>query len=136
MKLELQQKLFKDCPELFKFHNHEGPPYWPIKFGIDTEDGWNDIVINLCYELESILKTLPKNEESILGCVQIKEKFGGLRFYMSGYDIDNKVENLIIEAEHKCWKICERCGHEGKLVSTRRKWLLTLCPQCEEKVNS
>lgn len=55
--------------------------------------------------------------------LQIKEKFGGLRFYVDGSD---KLEEMISQAEADSFKTCELCGKPGVLRSTG-SWLKTLC---------
>lgn len=60
---------------------------------------------------------------------QIKEKFGGLRFYASG--VPKEAQELIIEAEMLSMKTCERCGNPGKPRS-ERGWILTLCDKCDK----
>lgn len=55
--------------------------------------------------------------------VQIKEKFGTLRFYVNGGT--TKTEAFIEFAEYHSGRICETCGAPGK---TRGEgWLTTLC---------
>ena len=63
---------------------------------------------------------------------QVKEKFGGLRFYInSGSD---EIHKRIIEAERKSHKVCEKCGEPGKSISGG--WIVTLCEfHAEEKLN-
>lgn len=58
---------------------------------------------------------------------QIKEKFGGLRFYTNGGD--QYVSGLIGMAESWAAQTCERCGETG----TRRLggWVRTLCDKHE-----
>jgi hypothetical protein len=61
---------------------------------------------------------------------QVKEKYGGLRFYInSGSD---EIHNRIIEAERLSHDTCEITGHPGK---TRRDlgWHVTLCDEEYEK---
>jgi hydrogenase maturation factor HypF (carbamoyltransferase family) len=69
--------------------------------------------------------------------VQIKEKFGGLRYYvnyhgMSDDDIQ-QIEYIIRNAEMKTFAVCEDCGGNGEKVSPRRYWMKTLCPDCQNK---
>lgn len=55
---------------------------------------------------------------------QIKEKFGGLRFYISsGSDEIYKVIKIF---EELSYKVCENCGKPGK-PRDDIGWLLTLC---------
>ena len=59
---------------------------------------------------------------------QVKEKFGGLRFYMTcGTD---EIFNLIDEAEELSYKTCEECGKPGEEKDTG--WIRTLCDYCHE----
>jgi ribosomal protein L37AE/L43A len=62
--------------------------------------------------------------------VQVKEKFGGLRFYV-GFST-NEFMDLIDKCEERSYHICERCGKKGVLRENRR-WILTLCDECNEK---
>src|SRR4030095_3349929 len=60
---------------------------------------------------------------------QVKEKFGGLRFY-AGVDLNDSVEEkdprfneLIHEAEEKSYTICELCGQPGE--TRKLAWVKT-----------
>ena len=62
--------------------------------------------------------------------LQIKEKFGGLRFYATGSD---SLQAAISEAEDQSYKICMDCGQPGTQTTKwngRGRWILTLCPAC------
>lgn len=87
-----------------------------LAYGLGVGPGWNDILYDLNKKLEA-----EKPDYKIL---QIKEKFGGLRFYTdelpySGWD-------AIKEAEELSFKTCEECGRPGKIWSGKG-WLRTLC---------
>jgi len=60
---------------------------------------------------------------------QIKEKFGGLRFYYS-YEGDrvDEISDLIHDAEERSFKICEVTGEDGELCIKGKGygWLKTL----------
>jgi hypothetical protein len=59
---------------------------------------------------------------------QVKEKFGGLRFYMtSGTD---EIFDLIEEAEALSCKTCEECGKPGE--ERPGGWIHTHCDPCHE----
>lgn len=60
---------------------------------------------------------------------QVKEKFGGLRFYMTSHT--EGMDELIREAEALSEKTCEECGGPGKLNSTG--WIRCLCRECRQK---
>lgn len=109
------KKLLKDFPELYKQY------YWDPKdtcmcWAFCCDDGWFDLI----YELSKKLKRLSPETEA----VQVKEKFGGLRFYF-----DNTTQegaNLIQKAEKMSYNICEMCGKKGKLRNDL-PWIQTLC---------
>ena len=54
---------------------------------------------------------------------QVKEKFGGLRFYVS--DATDEVHNYIEFAESMSFRVCEMCGAPGEPRSDG--WTKTLC---------
>jgi len=60
---------------------------------------------------------------------QVKEKFGGLRFYINGGT--KEIFNAISRAENKSYEICEMCGKPGKERVGR--WIKVLCDDCNKK---
>lgn len=58
---------------------------------------------------------------------QIKEKFGGLRFYVTG--APNIVHQAILTAETESYGICEECGDVGE-ERPELSWVRTLCDSC------
>lgn len=65
--------------------------------------------------------------------LQVKEKFGGLRFYIGGGSPG--LQQDIEDAELKSYHTCEDCGEtEGVTTSAGGHfWLRTLCPACHQK---
>ena len=64
---------------------------------------------------------------------QIKEKFGGLRYYVDctpeqTWAITEQMDGLINAAEAKSVTICEVCGKPGTL-QVERSWMKTLCEE-------
>jgi hypothetical protein len=57
--------------------------------------------------------------------MQVKEKFGGLRFYMDGSN--DYFDGLIAFAESLSYKTCEVCGKPGE--SNNEGWIKTLCEE-------
>jgi hypothetical protein len=60
---------------------------------------------------------------------QIKEKFGGLRFYYSGGD--DEISGMVGLAESLSYKICESCG-STKNIGRTRGWIAIMCKECYE----
>lgn len=92
-------------------------------FGIETGDGWYGAIDRLASELEPLI-----TDDSYFA-VQVKEKWGGLRFYMS-YQTD-AMTKLIDRAESEAYETCERCGKPGK--PNGDGWISTLCDNCRRK---
>lgn len=61
--------------------------------------------------------------------VQVKEKFGGLRFYAN--NCDDRASSLISFAELMSETTCEVCGRRGKI--TGPGWLRCLCKEHRKK---
>ena len=81
--------------------------------------GWREIVYQLYSDIEAIS---PGHTIK-----QIKEKFGGLRYYCLVDDY-SKIDDLIIEAEAESFVTCEDCGQPGTL-RIDRVWRSTLCDE-------
>jgi len=61
---------------------------------------------------------------------QVKEKFGTLRFYISGATKEQYA--IIDKAEAMSEITCENCGEPGT-VKNRGYWLTCLCQKCFDK---
>lgn len=99
----------------------------------DCNDGWMGLIDELSGKLEIINNKYPDFEERIYA-VQVKEKFGGLRFYCYSSDNiteeDSNLQNkLIEEAERASFTICESCSKPATVRNTRG-WITTLCEEC------
>lgn len=90
-----------------------------MPFGFECGDGWFELIKELSEKLE------PHGVEAM----QVKEKFGGLRFYLLGGASD-EVWDLIEVAEHRSEHICEECGAPGH--SRGGSWIKTLCNTCNQ----
>lgn len=92
--------------------------------------GWYDLIDKLSQDLENEILKLPTKEQKEYYAVQVKEKCGTLRYYMSTYT--DKISDLIEQAETASATICERCGATGSLIRSNHGWLQTLCEPCSE----
>jgi len=108
----------------------------------DLPNGWVNLVDELCSKLTPLLvesyANYPLNEEdNMIGIIidQIKEKFGGLRFYCSflteDADLWSKATNIINEYENRSYSVCQVTGQPGTQCSVGRH-VITLCE--EERV--
>ena len=91
--------------------------------------GWYPILEALCANIQSHIDWREKQGNAIPQVVveQIKEKFGGLRFYYQGGD--EQIHGMVRMAEAWAANCCEECCAPGK----RRNggWIRTLCDQHE-----
>jgi hypothetical protein len=123
MKKKLQDQLFKKYPKIFrqrKLPMSQTCMCW----GINTGDGWYKIIDLLCSLLQW---DTDENEYPQVEASQVKEKFGGLRFYTNGEN--DKQHGLIYFAEQLSKITCEVCGSMDNVTQTRG-WIVTLCPKC------
>lgn len=124
-------QLQKEFPQLFQ-------DLWGDKrvtcmsWGLEVQDGWYDLIHKLCVDLMALEPGPDFKAE------QVKEKFGGLRFYVSGYPEDEakwkKINEVISAVEKESFGICEMCGTtEG--IEVKGGWVKAFCAPCREKWN-
>jgi len=101
------------------------------KFYFECDHGWSDLLDNLCSKIEEALKKLSEEQRSEMHVAHIKEKFGGLRFYMSS--ATNEIDDLIEAAENDSYNVCESCGTREN-VSTKGQWIKTYCDSCRRSL--
>ncbi len=117
------EKLIDKYPLIFKNLKH-----------LECESGWEELIDTLCDTIEYYLKTLPEDKRSEVYASQIKEKFGGLRFYMT-FEGDNHdfINGAIAQAEFMSFKICQFCGEKGS-KKVHKRWHFTVCEKHFEEI--
>ena len=126
MKKELQEKIINKYPDLFVDYSDD-PAESCLAWGLVVDDGWYQLVDNLCNTIEQYLNDNPKVEK--VAILQVKEKFGTLRFFYSGGD--DFIRGLVCMAEIMSSKICEKCGtNQNVELISDTGWLTTLCINC------
>lgn len=103
--------------------------------GIAVGEGWWPIIESLCNQIHHYVEWKQEQKEKYNrgeGCPdvivrQIKEKFGGLRFYYDGGD--DRVTGMVIMAESWADHSCEKCGKPG--IRRSGGWIRTLCDEHE-----
>jgi hypothetical protein len=94
-------------------------------FGMECDDGWYELLDTLCDDIQNHI-----NDTGVpFKASQIKEKYGGLRFYYDGGD--EMIMGMVSLAEEMSYHICENCGNKGEL-SVRHDWFKTLCSDCRK----
>jgi len=155
MNKQLTEKLYEKYPKIFKQKDlpmNQTCMCW----NFDCGDGWYSLLDCLCKEIqyrvdegESHYIRYPFGMffGKIFGCtwmvgrhttkkihqveaIQVKEKFGGLRFYYQGGNTE--IHNTISFAESLSYYICETCGSMDN-VSQTKGWVYTWCEECQTK---
>jgi len=137
----MNEYLSKRITDAFPWWFRPENPYSLMKYGFTVDGGWFSILWDLCTQIKTILL----NRGAPLDCyevIQVKEKFGGLRWY---YDLNlldeelkatlwKEIVPLVREAERKSYKTCETCGSTDNTVKTQPRpqgaWTLTKCKEC------
>lgn len=100
--------------------------YW----GLDVGDGWFNILWELSEKIDRLLENHPKRGDFAVN--QVKEKFGGLRYYVScPEDKFEEIQKLISEAEERSFKTCDMCGGEGEIGG--KGWITVKCRTCRDR---
>ena len=103
MNEENTKRLFADFPKLYEGRN-KSPMENLMCFGFECGDGWFDLIYKLS-------KDLSENHPECRA-IQVKEKFGGLRFYVNG--VSEAGWDLIDKAEEESYHTCEQCLRNGE----------------------
>ena len=117
-------RLRQACPRLYK-----------NDIAFECGHGWYNILHDLSVKIERILDefsnthVVPEGEKDEfveMFAIQVKEKYGTLRFYMSCET--DKISNVIEEAEALSSQTCESCGAPAKIRGT--SWMEVKCDNC------
>ena len=132
MKKELQEKLFNDYPGIFRQRGLDRT-VTAMCYGIACGDGWYTLIDTMCGNIKNQMDNVNRNkpEETHIVCeaTQVKEKFGGLRFYVQGSD--DYIDGIIDLAESMSYRICSQCGNASTPNKKKRGWIYTLCDNCK-----
>ncbi len=131
MRKELDEQLVAKYPLIFK-NRHGDMKETLMCWGFECGDGWYQILDSLCDQIQHYTDWNNQNFEKgykqykqvpQVVAVQVKEKFGGLRFYYDGGD--DHISGMVRMAESWAANSCEECGAPGK--TRHGGWIRTLC---------
>lgn len=120
-----QQQIYDKYPKIFIQHS------WPMQktcmcWGLCVGDGWYPLIAELCKRIQDNVDA--RGIEQI-EAVQVKEKYGGLRFYTNYYD--DAISKIILDAEYKAAETCSKCSKSG-IVRDDDGWIEVLCDHCSK----
>jgi hypothetical protein len=113
---ELQKQIEKLKQKIF-------PGY---RKSIDVDEGWYQLVVDCDKELTGV--------DPNYQIYQVKEKFGGLRYYTRPSNLDDKhtlmrISDIISKYEDIAWTTCSATGAPGVLMKSIGGWRKTLNPE-------
>jgi len=123
MKRELEQRITKRWPAWFKAAGNRSETLMGL--GFEHGDGWFGLVWRLCEGLEPFVASAERKAGRPFEVLQVKEKFGGLRFYTNF--VGDTISALIDAAAFESTKTCEVCGMSNS--RQRGSWITTRCDQ-------
>lgn len=138
MNLELDKKLCEDYPLIFA-DRYKPMTETAMCWGFECGDGWYDLIDTLCHSIQHHIDHNKRVREIMLAkpsdnipdeiqqvvAVQVKEKFGTLRFYYDGGN--DYISGLVSMAESMSSRICMTCGKPGKLNTSG--WWNSACEE-------
>jgi hypothetical protein len=113
--------------------------------------GWLPVVLKLMRDIDDVWRGFPVDgaPERCWCPVEVKEKFGRLRFYVNVLvaprksdpadriqDVNErtqKMNDLVHKAEEECSKICEDCGSTSSGPRWVNNWVRTVCQSCYDQ---
>jgi hypothetical protein len=142
---QFDKYMCKTYPKIFRQRNlpmNQTCMCW----GFDIGPGWYELLDQMCKKLQLL--------DDLLGietiATQVKEKFGGLRFYNNIssanyqsfiltekqreeviYTLWEIINDITSRAEEQSYNICEQCGDYGS--PNDGGWIVTLCEKCRAK---
>lgn len=143
MKLEELRNLSKEeLIERFPFivirDCETGEPFRDSETGevcieLDHTWGWHDLELLICEHIKKEYDTWDEETKKNFSILQVKEKFGGLRFYCSRET--EKIRLATDWAENISFYTCIKCGKKEEISPGRFRVYLTkgwVCPYCKD----
>ena len=112
----------------FDPYNEDKPNRYDWTWLDDMPEGWRIAFSEqMCDEIQKELERVNFVDEYRI--VQVKEKFGGLRWYTGGVPINSKLDDIARKYEYLSEEICVECGRPATYRTTG--WI---CPYCDVHV--
>jgi hypothetical protein len=122
MRKDLERKFQTRWPGWFDLDG--SPMQTAMARGFAHGAGWFDLVWRLCEQIEPIVLAgeadtreweapLDTAKQPPFEVYQVKEKFGGLRFYCNSHS--EAILTLVQRAQAQSFHTCDICGHRGIL---------------------
>lgn len=110
--------MLSNLPNLF-------PQLYSKDFNFECREGWYNLLFSLSERLVVLFAEIPQENHLDFKVLQVKQKFGTLRFYCS--DNNYAISAAIRRAERDSSLICEECGEPGLCQRNVLGWWFTAC---------
>ena len=98
-------------------------------FGIECRDGWRKLYQPI---IDKVIEYNETHKDYPIAINQIKEKYGGLRVYLSYYT--KELSDMIDRAEEESYHICEVCGKHIDEPIEENHWIYAECEECHNEI--
>ncbi len=118
----------EDTGEIINGYNYE------FTWLDDMPEGWKKAFgEQMCEEIQQLLVETNFVDKYII--VQVKEKYGSLRWYTNGIDLSiaDRYDKIIRKYEEISERTCVDCGKPAEYLSTG--WICPYCAECAKKSN-
>lgn len=130
MNLENTKRLYEDFPYLYR-GRRKSIRQSLMPFGFECGDGWFAIIYKLSADIEALAKAtgLDPLSNRWPEVIQVKEKYGTLRYYLRDTLDAELMHNLVGAAYKQSSRTCEDCGQPGTL--SMEGWWNVRCAACK-----
>ena len=129
------KKLLKKYPFLMVRNRWNGKPISDVYAWTELDnmpDGWRKAFgEQMCQEIYDELEKFDYVHEYRI--MDIKEKYGTLRWYDAGWPIGAKIDDIINKYEEISAHTCMLCGAPAEMIDDGG-WVYTLCDKCMDKI--
>lgn len=97
----------------------------------DMPDGWRIAFSEkMCEEIQKELERTNFIDKYYI--VQVKEKYGGLRWYTGGVPADSFLDEIAVKYEKLSYATCVECGKAAHWMCSG--WISPYCTECRDKL--
>ena len=136
-----QEEMFNKQDEFLKELKEKFPRLYPERIWVEYGSGWYELIRSLSKEIYELYDSWGEKYSSVPYVVQMKEKFGGLRYYMWSGESEieetdyKQLHDLVDKYERLSFTVCESCSKPGKNDVTEPDviWYTTLCEDCRNE---
>ena len=137
MNEKMQNEIYRRYPRLFRQALAPKGEKGCMAWGLAVGDGWHDLIVRISEAVETLAQQHELTLEQWPLVVEVKEKFGELRFTVRMQPTDephlravwDEIYRVKEEIASESAHVCERCGAPG--VMRKDGWWHVHCDHCE-----